>query len=165
MTHTAEPDECLERMLRTARRLLANGDVGDDQLRLQSTVGRPIPVVGAGGELHSWFVPVTVWDRLGGFFQFTAAGAFSRFSAFPRRSADFGECPFVDDWLDAGRIGARAETVRREGETAGVPFLTFDGTPERLVWAVRLSAAEGRERLVYVIGDVVYSPRADTSIG
>jgi hypothetical protein len=152
-------------MLRTARRLLAQGDAGDGPLQRQASVGRPVPVVGTDGELDSWFVPVTLGDRLGGYFRFTAAGDYSSFSAFPRRGARFDDCPLAADWLDAGRIAARAEPLRRRDETAAPPFLSYDGTPERLAWAVSLTRPDGSTRIVFVAGTSVFTQRQDDSVG
>jgi len=165
MTNHAEPEEGANRMLRTARRLLAQGDAGDGPLQRQASVGRPVPVVGADGELDSWFIPVTVGDRLGGYFRFTATGDYSSFSAFPRRGERFDDCPPAADWLDAGRIAARAEPLRRRGETAAPPFLSYDRTPDRLAWAVKLTHPDGSARIVYVAGSSVFTPRQDDSVG
>lgn len=165
MTQPTAPDDGVNRIRRTAVRLLADGGVGDGPLQRLAAVGQPVPVAGADGALDSWFVPVTVGDRLGGYFRFTAAGDFSSFSAFPRRGERFDDCPLAADWLDSDRIAARAERLRRHGETAAPPFLSFDGTPDRLAWAVRLVRPDGSERLVYVAGSSVFTPRLDDSIG
>jgi len=165
MTQPATPKGDVNRMRRTAARLLADRDVGDGSLQRLAAVGRPVPVAGADGKLDSWFVPVTVGDRLGGYFRFTADGNFSSFSAFPRRGERFDDCPLAAEWLDKDLIAARAERLRRHGETAAPPVLSFDGTPDRLAWAVRLVGPDGSERLVYVAGSSVFPPRLSGSIG
>jgi len=164
MMQRATPDEGPSRILRAAGRLLANGDVGDGPLQRQAKVRRPIPVARADGELDSWFVPVTVGDRLGGYFRFTAAGDFSSFSTFPRRGGRFDDCPLAADWLDTARIAARADTARQPGETAAPPFLSYARTPDRLAWAVILARPDGSTRVVYVAGSSVFAPRQDDSI-
>lgn len=165
MTPRPAPEEGATRMLRTARRLLAQGDAGDGPLRQRGSVRQPVPVVDPAGALDSWFVPVTVGDRLAGYFRFTAAGEYSSFSAFPRRGARFDDCPLAADWLDAGRIAARAEPLRRRDETAAPPVLSYDRTPERLAWAVQLTRPDGSARIVCVAGTSVFMPRQDDSVG
>jgi hypothetical protein len=143
-----------------ARQLLASSEMGDDLLRRSATVGRALPVVAPGGELHSWFVPVAVGDRLAAFFQFLPDGVLMRFSAFPHQPGGFEGCPPSADWLDLARIQARAVVQQRPNESIGKPFLTYDRAPDRLVWAVPFRHARGGERLVYVAGQAVYAPRS-----
>jgi hypothetical protein len=118
----------------------------------------PIAVQAPDGRLHSWFVPVTIGSQLAGFFQFLPDGTFMRYSSFQRRAADLAGCPASEDWLDPERIQARAEVQRQPDETSSKPFLTYDRTPHRLVWAVPLTNARGEVRLVYVAGATVYLP-------
>jgi len=141
-----------------ARQLLASGSVGDEPLRQSGTVDRALPVRESGGELHSWFVPITVGDRLAAFFQFLPDGTLMRFSSFQRRPGEYAGCPALADWVDADRIQARAAEQLPPDETPGEPFLTFDRTPDRLVWGVPLSNKRGDVRLVYVVGETVYEP-------
>jgi hypothetical protein len=148
-----------------AQKLLTSGGVGDEALRRSAAVLPALPVLGPGGGLHSWFVPVTVGDRLAAFFQFLPDGAFMRFSSFQRRPGDLAGCPAADDWLDSGRIQARAEVQRQADETSGEPFLTYDRTPDRLVWAVPLTQAGGQARLIYVAGETVYTPPPGGTFG
>ncbi len=150
---------------RVARQLLASGDVGDESLRRSSIVAPAIPVLVKGGELHSWFVPVTVRDRLVAFFQFLPDGTFMRFSSFQRRPGESDGCPAAADWLDRERMQTRVAGQRRTDETIGEPFLTFDVTPDRLVWAVPLSRASGEVRLVYLAGDAMYTPTSSGGLG
>jgi hypothetical protein len=141
-----------------ARQLLTAGSVGDESLRRSATVLPALPVLAPDGTLHSWFVPITVSDRLAAFFQFLPDGTLMRFSSFQRRPGDFTDCPLAADWLDLTRIKARAEVQRRMDETASEPFLTYDRSPDRLVWAVPLIQAGGEVRHVYVVGETVYVP-------
>jgi len=143
---------------RQARRLLAQGTSGDEPLRRAGTVGHALAVLAPDGRFHSWFVPVTVGDRLAAFFQFLADGTLMRFSSFPRRSGGFADCPIAADWLDHIRIRAHTEPQRRIDETTGEPWLTYDRVPDRLVWSVPLTDAQGQVRQVYVVGKTVYVP-------
>lgn len=140
-----------------ARRLLAAGQFGDNSLRESGVVGEALEVLHPDRQPHSWFVPVTVGDRLAAFLQFRPDGAFIRFSAFPRPTGGFEHCPSAVEWLDASKIQARAAAAQQKpGETVGRPFLTYDNAPDRLVWAVPLTHA-GQVRLLFVIGDYVYA--------
>ncbi len=146
------------RIARIARELLREGSVGDAPLRRSANVLPALPVRAPGGRLHSFFVPVTVGDRLAAFFQFLPDGTLMRFSSFQRRPGDFGGCPAAADWLELNRIQARAEDQRRMGETTREPFLTYDRAPDRIVWAVPLTQPGGDVRYVYVAGEAVYEP-------
>jgi hypothetical protein len=150
---------------RAALQLLVSGDVGDESLRRSSIVAPAVPVLVPGAGLHSWFVPVTLGDRLVAFFQFLPDGTLMRFSSFPRRSGESGGCPAAADWLDRERMQTRAAGQRQTGETIGEPFLTFDVTPDRLVWAVPLSRASGEVRLIYFAGDAVYTSSPAGGLG
>lgn len=161
---TASERNALE-ISQAARQLLASGGVGDEPLRRSATVVRALPVLAAGGGLHSWYVPVTVGDRLAAFIQFLPDGTLMRFSSFHRRPGEFDGCPAAADWLDRDRIQARAAVQRRTDETIGEPFLTYDRTPDRLVWAVPLAHVHGDIRLLYVVGDTVYAPLLGGTFG
>lgn len=146
-----------------ARQLLANGSLGDEQLRRSATVGCALPVLAPGGELHSWFVPVTVGDWLVAFFQFLSSGILMRFSSFQRRSGEIDSCPNAEDWLSLEKIQAHAAIQRRKNETIGKPILTYDRTPDKLAWKVPLTNECGEVRYVYVAGETVYtSPSEET---
>ena len=153
-----------ENVAQAARQMLARGSVGDEPLRSSATVGGAIPVRGPNRELHSWFVPLTVGDRLAAFFQFLPDRTLMRFSSFQRRPGDGSGCPPVAEWLNADRIRNRAATQLQADETIGEPFLSYDRSPDRLVWAVPLSH-EHDERLVYVVGDTVYTPPSGNTFG
>ena len=148
-----------------ARQLLAGGDFGGEPLRRSATVERALPVLATGGVLHSWFVPVTVGDRLAAFFQFLPDGTLMRFSSFQRRPDKFDDCPASAGWLDRDRIQERVAAQKRSDETIGEPFLTFDRVPDRLVWAVPLAKKNGEARLLYVAGASVYAPPPEGTIG
>ena len=141
-----------------ARNLLRRGKVGSALVVASGRIETPIAVQAPYGRLRSWFVPVTLDDRLLAFFQFLPNGTFMRFSSFQRRADVIVGCPAARDWIDPHRIQARAEVQRQSDETSGEPFLTYDMSPHRLVWAVPLTNARGEVRLVYVIGHTVYVP-------
>lgn len=150
---------------KAARQLLESCTVGDEPLRRSATILNALPVLALDGELHSWFVPVTVGKRLTAFFQFLPDSTLMRFSSFCRRPGEFDGCPVASDWLDRDRIKSRAAEQRQMDETTGEPFLTYDRTPDRLVWAVPLTHVHGDVRLLYVAENTVYSPLAGDTFG
>lgn len=155
------------RMRKIAQQLLASGDVGDESLRLSGAVGVALAVVAPDGTHRSWFVPVTVDDRLAAFMQLGIDGQLMRFSSFQRagqRAENYSDCPPAADWLDRKRIQARAAAKRRADETVGEPFLSYDHSPERLAWAVPMESRRGR-RVILVAGDAVYEQSAGKGIG
>ncbi len=159
------PDDDATQIRAQAQNLLRGGTVGSPLVVESGHVETPIAVQAPDGQLHSWFVPVTVGNLLAGFFQFLADGTFMRFSSFQRRAGELAGCPPAADWLDLDRIQARAEVKRQPDETSGKPFLTYDRTPDRLVWAVPLTNARGQVRLVYVAGETVYVPPPGETYG
>jgi hypothetical protein len=143
-----------------ARHLLRSGKMGNDLIVAAGHIETPIAVHAPDHRLHSWFVPITVADRLVAFFQFLPKGEFMRFSSFQSRAGESARCPAAVDWLDPDRIRARAEAQRQSDETSGEPFLTYDKSPDRLVWAVPLTNARGEVHLIYVAGKTLYVPQA-----
>jgi len=148
-----------------AQNLLRDGTVGNPLVAASGNIETPLAVQAPVGRLHSWFVPVTSGDLLVGFFQFLPDGTFMRFSSFQRKVDELTGCPEAADWLDLDRIRGRAEVKRRSDETGGELFLTYDRTPDRLVWAVPLKKAEGEVRHVYVAGETVYEPPPQGATG
>lgn len=162
-SHTPTEQDA-ENIVQAARQMLARGNVGDESLRSSAEVGGAIPVRGTNRELHSWFVPLIVGDRLAAFFQLLPNRKLMRFSSFQYTPGDWSRCPPITDWLDSERIRKRAATLLQGDETAGEPFLSYDRTPDRLVWAVPLSH-EGDVRLIYVVGETVYTPPSSDTFG
>jgi hypothetical protein len=144
-----------------AQNLLRGGTMGNALVATSGCIETPVAVQMLDGRLQSWFVPVTVGDHLVGFFQFLPDGTFMRFSSFQRRANELTGCPTAADWLDLDRIQVRAEVQRQPDEISNKPFLTYDRTPDRLVWAVPLTDASGDVRFVYVVGETVYLPPSE----
>ena len=150
------PESARER----AELLLTSGLAGDPWIRERGELGAAIPVRQPTGDLHSWFVPVTVGERLAGFLQLLPDLTFLRYSSFQRREGELTGCPEAALWLDPETVGATARRVASEGEELGDPVLTFDGSPERLAWAVTATAPGGGERTILVAGDAAWVQRA-----
>jgi hypothetical protein len=150
---------CADSITELARNLLRNESTGGV---LAATSGRLEPAVAVrapdDGLLHSWYLPVTIDNRLIGFFQFLPEGTLMRYSSFQRHEGDISACPLATEWLDPVSIRKSAEAYRQPGESTGKPFLTYDRSPDRIVWAVPFTRANGKTRLVHVAGRTVYPP-------
>ena len=142
---------------------LAHGRFGDDHIRRTATVADPSLVVGPRGEPHSWLVALTTGNRLAAVFQILLDGTVMRFSNFQRRPGDLSGCPSARDWLDPASARDRAATQTHPGDAVDTPVLTFDRSPERLVWAVPVRSPNGDRRTVYVAGNSVYDPPNTTT--
>jgi hypothetical protein len=140
--------------------LLRSGALGADPLPAGFRIGDALPIESPKGRLHAWWAPVLDADRLDGYVtlrpDLTLLG-FSRFGGNVGASA----------WLDPAAIRARARTVARAGESAGEAFLSFDGSPSRIAWAVELVHKKaGTSRTVFVAGEAVWERGlADDEVG
>ena len=163
-THLAMTmDRDATKILKRARELLRSGASGGVTVRKSGRVEQPIPVLGPNGELHSWFVPVTVGELLAGFFEFQPDLTFMRYSSFQRQEDSLEGCPAAELWIDTNAIQRQVANNVRPGEQARELFLTYDGAPSRLAWAVVLESPDGTTRTVHVAGNVVWE--ATTAAG
>jgi len=143
-------------ILARAKALLAGGSVGDPALQKNAIVLNPLPVTEPGGGLHSWWVPITVADKLVAFFQYQRNGVFMRFSTFQRQPGNYENCPQAKLWLDTDTIQKIAAARIRSGETLQQPHLGFDQSPDRLAWIVPATDANGNQRNIYVTSGYAY---------
>ncbi len=97
------------KVLKRARELLRSGESGGLAIRKSGHVEQPIPVLGPKGDLHSWFVPVTVGELLGGFFELQPDLTLMRYSSFQRHEDSLQGCPAAELWIDADAIRQRVE--------------------------------------------------------
>jgi hypothetical protein len=59
-------------------------------------------------------------------------------------------------------VAQRAAAAVSGGTAVGEPRLSYDRTPARLAWRVRVRAGDGREHTVMVAGDAAWeAPPAD----
>jgi hypothetical protein len=151
--------EITEIITRT-RSLLRSGTIGSSLVRESGRIGTPIEVLAPDGELHSLFVPITIGDRLAGFFELLPDLTMMRYSSFQRRDDSVEECPLAESWTDVENIRRRARESARPGETAGKPYLTYDRAPSRLAWAVPLMSLDGATRTLHVAGSAVWEATA-----
>lgn len=112
-------------------------------------LGAPIPIRDPDGQQSGWFVPLVDGARITGFVELRA-------DLEHRRTAGFGVPMVAAAWLDAGAVGRRAEQATAPWEVLGEPYLSFDGSPDRIAWAVPVRGPKG-PRTVWVAGDAVWS--------
>lgn len=148
-----------------ADRLLSGGHFGDRELRKNGIRSKACPIYAQGKVLHSWIVPIIVDDRFAAFFQFLDNGTLSRFSMFYHIPGNYENCPKFKLWFDSNRILQIANSIRKENEQFGEPYLSYDKSPDRIVWAVPLVSKTGGERLAFIINDIAYEPSAEETIG
>ena len=129
------------------------------------TVGKPLPVVDAAAQQHSWFVPLQHGSRLAGFAQLSMQLEPLRVSSFQRNPSSYDACPDVADWTDPARVLERAATQARSDEQLSQPVLSFDGDPSRLAWRVEAQNSAGERRILYVAGTVVYEATGARGLG
>ena len=141
---------------REARRSL---DTSDGTIPPDATVLDALPVCTREAVLHGWLVPVAAGDRLVAFLRFTPQRVLTGRSILMRGPGRVDDCPMAADWLDPERIRARAQLLAVEDEEAGAPFLSFDGVPDRLAWAVPLQQKGGQQRWVFVAGTTAWPDR------
>jgi hypothetical protein len=137
-------------------RLLAAGALGTEVPDRAAEVADPVAVHAPDGTPAGWIVGLTVGERLAGFAQFDQEARMLRYASFQRRPGSLDGCPRRDVWLAGDQARARARDATRPGETLGVPFLSFDAHPSRLVWIVPAASAAGATDDLYVAGDVLY---------
>ena len=83
--------------------------------------------------------------------------------AYSLRPGDHGSCyELRGQDTNVWCVGASAQM--RPGEVAGTPFLSFDGVPDRLAWAVPVNGPDG-PRMGWVAGAAVWSGSASTGLG
>ena len=148
-----------------AKRLFSYPLIEDSSLLESGAIENPVRILTPAGEMHSWFVPVVITQRLAGFFQFDHTGEFMRFSSFNTSPGVFDACPLADNWLSKDKIGVVAESLAYDDEILATPFLSYDGSPERIAWLVKARRPNGECRNLMVTGEVVYVGSEHTSHG
>lgn len=153
----------ISKILALAQDLLRGGQIGNSMVRGSGIIGTPMEILTLNGDLHSWFVPVTLDNRLVSFFQFLPDLTLMRYSSFQRRDDSIEDCPAADSWLDEKTIRHLAQKNARPGETVENTFLTFDRTPSRLAWAAILTSADETKRTLYIAGQAVWEAMRTTN--
>ena len=150
------PDELDRKALvieREAQRALAGGG---HAMPREAKLRPALPVRTLAGELHDWFVPVVVGDRIVAFMRYTPRCVLKGTSSFMRQPGVIEGCPLAADWLDEERIRLRAKALAAPGEDVGEAMLSFDGVPDRLAWALPLRRQGAEPRWVFVAGTAAW---------
>lgn len=123
------------------------------RLPADAVPGRALPVLDERGEFDSWFVPLVSKGQLAGFLQYGRALVLRRASVFPRpvESAE---------WLDPERIRERAGALAGRAGAERAPYLSFDGSPDRIAWRCEFRTPTGARRTIFVAGTLAYEQSA-----
>lgn len=116
--------------------------LGDERSR-SAIVGEPLLVQAPDGSPQSWFAPLVDGVELVGFVHLGLDLALRRVSSLRAPAAS---------WLDPAVVVDVARRVARDDERLGQPVLSFDGSPDRLAWAVPV---EG-DGTLFVTGDYAW---------
>lgn len=135
--------------------LFKSGIVENMMVNTNGKVEMPIRVFNPEGGIHSWFVGVTIEDKIVGFMRFDTELRFLSYSAFIHQSRPLDSCPLAKVWLDPDTIVGIARTIVPEDELME-PFLSYDRSPARIAWIVRCKEEGGKVGTIYVIGEYVY---------
>jgi hypothetical protein len=121
---------------------------GAERLHLEA-----LPILSPDRRPAGWFVGLVDGDRLPGFVQLDTDLQLRRASSFG------GGGQPAADWLDAKRVGELASAAIAEEEQLGEPFLSYDGSLDRLGWIVPAELPDGRARRLMVAGSAVFEVR------
>lgn len=138
------------------RSLLNNFIQIDLIFRKRILVESPISIHGNDAKIVSWFVGLTVEDKLLGFFQFDSKLDFMRYSSFQRKPDSIKECPDSKMWLNTKYVMKRAQKLVSIDYTLENPILSFDGNLARIAWLVKAVNKNGDIKKIFVAGDYVY---------
>jgi hypothetical protein len=143
-----------------AVQLLERGDVGTRLLKASGIVGEALPVHKPEGGIDSLVVPVTVGDRLAGYFRFLPDLTLMGYSSFQRNEDSCDSCPESKLWLDKKAILDRFREKTATGEIVGEPVLTYDTFPARLAWGAIVSSSGVAIRKLYAAGHIIWESTA-----
>ena len=146
-----------DRFRRKAQELLPQLEEMGSLVRRLGKVQEPVPIrTPDGKEIVSWFVAITVADKIASFMQFDNSGTLIRYSSFQRQRSSLEGCPKSNVWLSASypRKLAKRELGARERIVA--TFLSYHQNPQRIAWVVKSRDEDGRTRTIYVAGDSVF---------
>jgi hypothetical protein len=137
--------------------LLLKANISDNPLIKKSgKVETPIPIYDSEDVIVSWFVGITVMDRIVSFIQFDQNLEFMRYSTFLHKNASLEGCPKAITWLNPVYIRKLARTKASADEILSTPFMTYDRNLSRIVWAVKASKNHNSEKTIFVSGQFVY---------
>jgi hypothetical protein len=144
------------RVLKKARLLFTSALVESPIVLDEGLLGDPIPIENDLREIVGWFVPITVRNKITGYYHFDHNLDLLRYSTFLRNPEVLADAPTTRSFLDKEIISQKASTLLEQGESLMTPYLSFDGNVSKLVWAVEAVKDDGSSRVIFVISDYVY---------
>lgn len=140
-----------------ATRLLQSGDFGGPTLKKTGKVAMAIPILDPEKTLYAWYIPVTIGERIAGFFVFLPDSTLLQYSSFQHHEGHPEECPSADTWIDTKTILKRVRREMLAGERTLELYLSYDGVPSRIAWVVVTELPGGDIRRRYVAGNSVWN--------
>jgi hypothetical protein len=134
---------------RRAREYLEHGELAGVRLPVGAKVGHAIPVLDERRSMNSWFVPLLVGESIPAFLQLEPDLSL-------RRSTQFARAVDARDWLQSEHVRQRAQPLMHSAWRVAEPYLSFDGSPDRIAWRVEATTPAGERRVVYVAGTFAY---------
>jgi hypothetical protein len=150
-----------ERARTRAAEILRSGEIGSHLVRDEGKIEEPIPVLDPDRRADSWFIGISVGGKLAGFVQLGPDMGFLRYSSFQRDPRTLEGCPPSSSWLDVERILALARSRAAPEDLLETPYLTFDKSPSRIVWAVEAIDQQRHKTTIYVAGEHVYTAKEE----
>ena len=144
----------------SAVRLFESGIAHDALIQKLGKIGPAIAIVSPDGELDSWFVAITVGEKLAGFLQLDRSLRLLRYSTYQRRPGSVDDCPLASTWLDITAISERARTKADPHDRLSTPVLSYDANPSRIAWLVKATAPDRRPKTIFIAGEFAYIGRA-----
>jgi len=146
----------LDCVYKRAIQLFKSGIAQDTIVNTSGKIEKPIPILNSSGEVVSWFIGITVGERLVGFMQINTNLELLRYSTFQRTPGSLSGCPMASIWLNTNTIINLARTIASTQDELANPILTYDRSPPRIVWAVKATDKRGQSKTIYVAGEYVY---------
>jgi hypothetical protein len=126
-------------------------------VREHGKLSSPIPVYAPNSsKLVSWFVGITVGNKIASFLQFDETGDLIRYSSFQRDRTSVEGCPDAEMWLDSSYAIRQAKTRLGKNAVVRRSYLSYHQNITQLAWIVKASEKSGTEKTVYVAGSAVF---------
>ena len=154
-------DQLSQRVYERAVLFFKSGVAQDSLVTQDGKVEKPIPIHDPSGNIVSWFIGITIGEKLASFMQIDNDLRLLRYSTFQRVPESLVGCPSAKTWLNPKTLTELATTLAKPDEELAPPVLTYDRSPSRIVWSVEATDKDGKKRTIYVAGEYVYSKRGN----
>ena len=131
-------------------------EVENIEVNTNGNIETPIRIFDPEGSINSWFVGVTMKNKLVGFMQFNTELGLMRYSTFLHQSSSLDDCPFAKVWLDSKTILDLAKKRASLEEELMEPVLSYDKSPTRIAWTVTVKEKGRKVGTIFVAGKYVY---------